>query len=129
MVVREAGGHGQCRVSLDGQARTQAASLHGVAVTVAVQTAQAAALAEAMASGAGKRNGGTQLKAPMPGRVVRVVVSEGQEVLRGAPVVIVEAMKMENEMYAPVDGKVAKVHVREGMTVDAGQLLVEMVAS
>nr|WP_276572691.1 MULTISPECIES: biotin/lipoyl-containing protein [Nannocystis] len=62
----------------------------------------------------------------MPGRVVRVLVSAGQSVERGAPLVIVEAMKMENELLAAVAGTVKAVHVGEGVAVDAGQALVEL---
>lgn len=124
-LVREVDGAGQRLVTLDGQAFAGAASVAGVAAAVEVRTAQAEALAGAL----GKRAGGASgslLKAPMPGRVVRVLVAVGQAVERGAPVVIVEAMKMENEMHAPASGTVLKVHVAEGATVDAGQLLVEL---
>jgi biotin carboxyl carrier protein len=57
---------------------------------------------------------------------VRVLVSAGQSVERGAPLVIVEAMKMENELLAAVAGTVKTVHVGEGVAVDAGQALVEL---
>jgi biotin carboxyl carrier protein len=113
-------------VSLDGQGFAAAASVAGVATTIEVRTAQAAALAEAIAGGPGARAAGSQLKAPMPGRVVKVLIKVGERVERGAPIVIVEAMKMENEMHAPASGTVLKVHVAEGATVDAGQLLVEL---
>jgi pyruvate carboxylase subunit B len=62
----------------------------------------------------------------MPGRVVKILVSEGEVVARGAPTIIVEAMKMENELHAPTAGVVRRVAVREGDTVDAGQVLVEI---
>lgn len=65
------------------------------------------------------------LKAPMPGLVVRVGVEEGQPVEAGAPVVIVEAMKMENELRAPAAAKVARVRVAAGDAVEKGQVLVE----
>ena len=125
-LVRAGEGHEQKVVSLDGLAFAGAASIAGVATTISVRTAQAAALAEAMAGGAGARAAGSQLKAPMPGRVVKVLVKVGETVQRGAPIIIVEAMKMENEMHAPASGTVLKVHVVEGATVDAGQLMVEL---
>nr|WP_276600189.1 MULTISPECIES: biotin/lipoyl-containing protein [unclassified Nannocystis] len=62
----------------------------------------------------------------MPGRVVRVLVSAGQSVERGTPLVIVEAMKMENELLATIAGVVKTVHVGEGVAVDAGQALIEL---
>ena len=64
------------------------------------------------------------LRAPMPGRVVKVLVAEGQAVGPGQPVAIVEAMKMENEVRARRGGTVAKVHVAAGATVEANALLV-----
>ena len=126
LLVRGRDDHGQRVVSLDGAAFAGSASVGGVATTISVRTAQAAALGEALASGAGARAAGSQLKAPMPGRVVKVLIKVGEVVQRGAPIVIVEAMKMENEMHAPASGTVLKVHVVEGATVDAGQLLVEL---
>lgn len=65
------------------------------------------------------------LKAPMPGLVVRVAAEEGGAVEAGAPVVIVEAMKMENELRAPAPAKVARVRVAAGDAVEKGQVLVE----
>lgn len=61
---------------------------------------------------------------PMPGRVVKVLVSPGDEVQVGAPLVIVEAMKMENELTAGRAGKVAEVYVKAGDTVEGGAKLV-----
>jgi pyruvate carboxylase subunit B len=66
--------------------------------------------------------------APMPGLVVRVEVAEGDTVRAGQGVVIVEAMKMENELRAEAPGVVRRVHVREGQTVEKDQLLVELAA-
>jgi biotin carboxyl carrier protein len=62
--------------------------------------------------------------APMPGRVVRVLVSPGDEVAPRQPLVVVEAMKMENELSATRAGRVKDVQVRDGMSVEAGRLLV-----
>lgn len=61
---------------------------------------------------------------PMPGSVARVLASEGQAVTRGQVLVVVEAMKMENEFRAPIDGVVTKVMVEAGRPVDANALLV-----
>jgi biotin carboxyl carrier protein len=62
--------------------------------------------------------------APMPGLVVEVLVQPGAAVEAGQPVVIVEAMKMQNELVAPLKGRVARVSVAPGAAVDTGQLLV-----
>ena len=62
----------------------------------------------------------------MPGKVIRVLVAVGDEVKARQPLVVVEAMKMENELRAGRDGHVTAIHVREGASVDAGALLIEL---
>jgi biotin carboxyl carrier protein len=68
-------------------------------------------------------SGPQRLVAPMPGKVVRVLVKKGDAVTARQAIVVVEAMKMENELRASHDGTVAEIHVSEGMSVDAGALL------
>ena len=68
--------------------------------------------------------GAQRVVASMPGKVVRVLVSPGDVVRARQGLVVVEAMKMENELRAARDGTVAEVHAREGASVDAGALLV-----
>jgi biotin carboxyl carrier protein len=63
---------------------------------------------------------------PMPGRVLKVLVAEGDRVEAGAAVVVVEAMKMENELGAARRGTVRKVHVAPGQNVESGARLVEI---
>ncbi len=60
---------------------------------------------------------------PMPGKVVKVLVRTGDEVKEGQGLVVVEAMKMENEMKSPKDGKVVEVHVKEGQAVEGNAKL------
>jgi biotin carboxyl carrier protein len=74
--------------------------------------------------GSGSAAGPLRLVAPMPGKVVRVLVAAGQSIRARQPLVVVEAMKMENELRAGRDGTVVDIHVREGASVDAGALLV-----
>ncbi len=81
---------------------------------------------EELAGGPGKGRVGGILKAPMPGLVLRVEVEEGQIVEAGTGVVVLEAMKMENEIKAPAPGVVKVVHVSEGQAVDKGVPLVEI---
>jgi biotin carboxyl carrier protein len=69
--------------------------------------------------------GAAPLKAPMPGLVVRILAEPGQGVTHGAGVVVLEAMKMENELKAPADARVKAVRVRPGEPVEKGQVLVE----
>jgi biotin carboxyl carrier protein len=65
-----------------------------------------------------------RIVAPMPGKVLRVLVAPGQEVAVRQPLVVVEAMKMENELSSPKAGLVREVTVSEGTSVEAGRLLV-----
>jgi biotin carboxyl carrier protein len=77
----------------------------------------------------GRRHGGSGagvVRAPMPGLVVRVEVQQGQRVAAGAALVVVEAMKMENELRAQRPGRVTKVHVQGGATVERGAPLVTL---
>ena len=79
------------------------------------------------ASGKGQRAaGGGTVRAPMPGLVVRIQVAEGQQVDAGAGLVVVEAMKMENELRAPRPGMVQTVHVAVGQAVEKGASLVTL---
>jgi biotin carboxyl carrier protein len=67
---------------------------------------------------------GASLKSPMPGRVVRVLVAAGDRVSAAQPLVVVEAMKMENELRAPSGGVITRVGVEPGASVEAGAVLV-----
>ena len=67
--------------------------------------------------------GRAEVLAPMPGKVVRVLVEEGAEVTAGQGVVVVEAMKMQNEMPSPKAGRVVTLRAKAGETVAAGDLL------
>lgn len=66
------------------------------------------------------------LKANMPGRVVRILVTEGQDIEKDQAVLVLEAMKMENEMSLACAGRIRSILVREGDTVEGGQKLVEL---
>lgn len=67
--------------------------------------------------------GGEKVEAPMPGTILDVKVSNGQAVKSGDLVAILEAMKMENELFAPCDGTVASLAVSQGASVNAGDLI------
>lgn len=101
------------------------AVVHGIVHAITVMTAQQAALAALSGRAHGGGDGRT-ITSPMPGRIVRVMVSEGDVLEADTPVVIVEAMKMENEVRAPKASKVVRVAVTAGATVDAGQVLLEL---
>src|SRR5271156_2395390 len=72
---------------------------------------------------AGDDQGPRKIAAPMPGKVVRLLVREGDEVEPGAGVAVVEAMKMQNEIKSPKKGRVQKILVGEGAAVNAGDVL------
>lgn len=70
--------------------------------------------------------GATQVKSPMPGTIIKINVKVGDEVKKGTLLCMLEAMKMENEIFSPVDGKVASVNVSANAAVESGQLLVSI---
>lgn len=75
------------------------------------------------ASGKFTLEGRQTVSSPMPGKVVKVLAAVGDEVKQGQGLVVVEAMKMENELKSPKDGKVVEVEVREGQAVEANAKL------
>ncbi len=79
-----------------------------------------------MTGGAGAASGPRPVVAPMPGMVVKVEVEEGDTVRAGQGIVIVEAMKMENELRTDADAEVLRVLVEEGQAVEKDQLLVDL---
>jgi biotin carboxyl carrier protein len=74
-------------------------------------------------SSAAHHTGAAELVSPMPGKIVRVLVSEGDRVEVGTGVIVVEAMKMQNEMKAPKAGVIVSINAAEGSTVSAGDVL------
>lgn len=76
--------------------------------------------------GGARASGPSRLTAPIPGKVVAVKAAAGDEVAAGQALVVLEAMKMENELAAEQAGRVVSVHVADGDTVESGQLLIEL---
>lgn len=74
-------------------------------------------------SGSAHHSGAAEVVSPMPGKIVRVLVEAGARVEAGAGVIVVEAMKMQNEMKAPKAGVVVSIKTEEGATVNAGDVL------
>ncbi|MCY7377111.1 MAG: acetyl-CoA carboxylase biotin carboxyl carrier protein subunit [Pyrinomonadaceae bacterium] len=68
-------------------------------------------------------DGASEIKTAMPGKLVRILVEKGAEIKKGDGVLIVEAMKMQNEMKSPKDGIVKEIRFAEGATVNAGDVL------
>lgn len=110
----------EVQVAPFGAAGELLAVIEGRAVAVTVNGRRSRRGADAQGQSAGER----PVLAPMPGRIVRVLVGAGDEVVARQPLVVVEAMKMENELRAPKAGIVKEVTVSAGMSVDAGRVLV-----
>ncbi len=73
--------------------------------------------------GALEAEGRQQIVAPMPGKVVRLLVKAGDQIEAGQGLLVVEAMKMQNEIRSPKSGLVERLHVKEGQPVNAGEIL------
>ncbi len=103
-----------------------AAAARSAAAAPVATTAPAAPAAAAPrpAPAAAATASGTAVNAPLPGAVVRIEVKVGDQVKAGSNLLVLEAMKMENEIKSPVDGAVAQIAVTQGQQVSAGQLLV-----
>ncbi|MEM1116479.1 MAG: acetyl-CoA carboxylase biotin carboxyl carrier protein subunit [Bacteroidota bacterium] len=97
----------------------------GQPIDVAVRT-EADVLLERFGLDAGDAAADREVRAPMPGLVLRVLAQPGSAVEAGDGLVVLEAMKMENELTAPADGTVASVHAAAGDAVGKGDLLVEL---
>ena len=100
-----------------------AAPVAAAPVAAAPKAAPAAAPKAAAPAGA---QGGVKVNAPMPGKILGVKVVAGQAVKKGDVLVVLEAMKMENEIVAPQDGSVASVNTTVGEQVEAGAVLVTL---
>ncbi|HET9453852.1 MAG TPA: biotin/lipoyl-containing protein [Gemmatimonadaceae bacterium] len=100
-------------------------SIGGQRFSVEALDARAKAI-RALSGAGGKAAGPAHLMAPMPGLIVRVNVAAGDQVQPGQGLVVMEAMKMENELRAPAAGTVKRVVVNPGSAVEKGALLLEM---
>jgi biotin carboxyl carrier protein len=81
---------------------------------------------EKMGFGMGKGKRISDIKAPMPGLVLKLSVTEGQEVKDGEPILVLDAMKMENSIMLQGNAKIKKIHVKSGQSVEKGQVLIEL---
>jgi len=113
------GGGPALQVDVDGVAPELTVTVDNVTVPFKLADARSKVAALARPQAAGPQ----PVRSPMPGKVVKVLVKAGDEVKAGTPVVVVEAMKMENELRAPRDGKVREVRVQEGQAVEGNQTL------
>ena len=100
--------------------------LQGILYSVNVEDERERRLRQALGEGP-TQSGEFHLKAPMPGLVVTIPVVNGQEVAKGDVLIILELMKMQNELKSPRDGKVSRVRVKVGASVERKQTLLSVV--
>ena len=98
-------------------------TVNGVAYEVELEELTGAAPAAPAAPVAAAPAGGEQVTAPMPGTILSVNVTQGAAVKKGDVLMVLEAMKMENEIMCPCDGKVASINTSKGAAVESGALL------
>ena len=103
------------------EAKAPVASAPAAAAPVAAAPAAPAAAAPAAQTAIAA---GEVVKAPMPGNVLKILASQGQQVKEGEVLIVLEAMKMENEIVAPKSGSVAQIAVSKGQVVETGTPLI-----
>jgi biotin carboxyl carrier protein len=113
-------------VDLDPRASGTAVSSALAEAIAKIEDARTRKLARAVAHGHGGAATGEELRAPIAGKVVKLLVAEGDTVAAGQGVIVLEAMKMENELAAERGGTVGKIHKQAGQPVDSGELLVTL---
>ncbi len=107
-------------IRLTGTAERVTAYVHGIALDVEVQDPRDTSRASRASIGSGRQ----EISAPMPGKVIRLLVNVGDDVEIGQGLIVVEAMKMQNELKAARPGRVLEVRAHPGATVGAGDTLV-----
>ncbi len=112
-------------VVIDGSGPDQVVTLHGRRIPVSVRTWRERVLAAAETA-ARSQAGPVEVKATLPGLIVAIAVAAGEEVAEGAPLLTIEAMKMQNEVRAPRAGRVIEVAVASGQTVATGAPLLRL---
>jgi biotin carboxyl carrier protein len=115
------GGGKTALIDVDGAAPDLTVTVDNRSVALKLQSARAKVAGRAAAP---VKVAASSVLSPMPGKVVKVLVAVGDEVKAGQGVIVVEAMKMENELTVPRAGRVKEVAVAEGASVEAGRLLV-----
>jgi biotin carboxyl carrier protein len=117
------GGGQTALVDVDGAAPDLTVTVDNVSVPLKLQSARSKVAGRAAPP---PKTAASAVQSPMPGKVVKLLVAVGDEIKSGQGVVVVEAMKMENELKAPRDGKIKAIAVKEGQAVEAGQSLVAL---
>lgn len=113
-------------ITVNGTAYEVTVEEGGAGSAPAAQKAPAAvpkAAPKAAKKAAAGAQGSVKISAPMPGKILGVKANAGQAVKKGEVILILEAMKMENEIVAPSDGTIASINVTVGQSVEAGEIL------
>ncbi len=111
-------------VEHDADTKEIVVKVNGKRTTVKLQDRYDELLASmGMDTKAGKKQG--QIKAPMPGMVLKLLVQEGQQITKGDSLLLLEAMKMENIIKSPVDGQIKKIYIAEKDKVEKNQVMIE----
>ena len=117
----ELGPNGALRADLDGRRFPASVVRHGEELTVLLRGgSHRLRVVDPLAGAETEEVGGGRITAPMPGKVVKLHVAPGEAVVRGAPLIVLEAMKMEHSLFAPADGSVAEVFYQVGDLVEEG---------
>lgn len=106
--------------------KTYTITVNGTAYDVTVEETAGGAAPAPAAKTAGGAAGSVEINAPMPGKILDVKAQPGASVSRGDVVLVLEAMKMENEVVAPQDGTIASINVNVGDMVEPGAVLATM---
>jgi len=109
-------------VTIEGEGKVWSATVEGK--TFEIEIPDATPVAKKKRTGSGKKKKSGTVSANIPGKVVTVEVSEGDSVTEGQVILILEAMKMQNEIQAPISGTVTVVHCEEGQAIEANIPLV-----
>jgi biotin carboxyl carrier protein len=120
------GGAKAYAVSIEGGASQAQVTVAGHLYQIALEDERERAAHDAERT---RTKGGGDLKSIMPGVVIKLLVAEGATVEKDQPLLILEAMKMQNEIGAPAAGRVTAVHVREGQAVSSGAKLLTLTAA
>lgn len=113
-------------ITVNGTAYDVTVEETGATSAPVARTAAPAKAPKAAAPVAAGAEGSVKVNAPMPGKILAVKANVGDAVKKGQVLLVLEAMKMENEIVAPEDGTVASVNAKEGATVEAGSLLASL---